>query len=140
MLKQIVFGCALKSARSPHRGRARQACFVESGVPNRQHLISEPDGIPHDPLVRFIEEVRLSTLRVNVSMGTEEGYESSGLVPSNEHLDAWVTEETTDIGCTDKVALKHARSGDSRCQLTSNERHATNVKGQEHRGLAGHMF
>jgi hypothetical protein len=140
MLKQIVFGCPLKSARSPHRGRPRQACFVESGVPNRQHLISEPDGIPHDSLVRFVKEVRLSTLRVNVSVGTEEGHESSGLVPSNEHLDARITKESADIGCIDNVALEHARSGDSRCQLTSSERHAANVKGQEHCGLSGHML
>jgi hypothetical protein len=94
---------------------------MESGVPNRQHLISEPDGIPHDPLVRFIEEVRLSTLRVNVSMGTEEGHESSGLVPSNEHLDAWVTEETTDIGCTDKVALKPAICSERRPKASVSE-------------------
>lgn len=113
---------------------------MESGVPNRQHLISEPDGIPHDPLVRFIKEVRLSTLRVNVSMGTEEGHESSGLVPSNKHLDARVTKESTDIGCINKVALEHARSGDSRCQLTSSECHAANVEGQEHRGLSSHML
>jgi hypothetical protein len=130
----------VRSARSPHRGRPRQACFMESGVPNRQHLISKPNGIPHDTLVRFVKEVRLSTLRVNVSMGTEEGHESSGLVPSNKHLDAWVTEETTDIGCTDKVASEYARSGDSRCQLTSSERHAADVKGQEHCGLSGHML
>jgi hypothetical protein len=75
-----------------------------------------------------------------MSMSTEEGHESSGLVPSNEHLDAWVTEETTDVGCIDKVALEHARSGDSQYQLTSSERHATNVKGQKHRGLSGHML
>ena len=71
---------------------------MESGVPDRQHLVSKPDSIPHDSLVRLIKEIRLSAFCIDVCVGTEERHESTGLIPSDEHFDARVAEESADVG------------------------------------------
>jgi hypothetical protein len=71
---------------------------TESSVPHWEQGIPQPQDVLDDALVRFIEQERLAALGIDMGMGAEERCKRADLVPSNEHLGFWVTEETSNIG------------------------------------------
>jgi hypothetical protein len=83
----------------PHCRSAIETGFVERGVPDRKHGVPQANCVSHDTLVRFIVQIRLPSLRVDVCVGTEEGHEGTGLVPSDEHFRSGIAEEAANIGC-----------------------------------------
>lgn len=70
---------------------------MEGIVPDGKHLVSQSHSIAEIAPDGLVKEVRFSTLRVNVRVGTEERHERAGLVPSDQKLWGGVTKETTDV-------------------------------------------
>lgn len=82
--------------RSNH-GQSSHRTLTESRVPCWEKSITETEDIAQHALVRLVGEVRLPALCVDMGVSTEEGVESTELVPSNEHFLIRVSEETTNI-------------------------------------------
>lgn len=91
-------GYARESGDSLHDRRSVLRRLVEGGVEGGHERRADADGIPHDALVRLVEEVGLPTLRVDVSVRTEERREGTDLVPPGHHLGRRVSEEAANIG------------------------------------------
>ena len=78
-----------------HSSRRR---FTESSVPHWEQGIPQPQDVLDDALVRLVEQERLAALGIDMGVGAEERRKRADLVPSNEHLGFWVTEETSNVG------------------------------------------
>ena len=112
---------------------------MKSGIPDGKHGVAQTNGVSHDTLVRVLIQVRLSSLGIDVRMGTEEGHECAGLVPSDQHFGAGVAKEASDIGCVWKIVRRKTPRSLSGTLPTATESHATDVERQQHRGLSGHV-
>jgi hypothetical protein len=72
--------------------------LTESSVPHWKQGIPQPQDVFDDAFVRLIEQERLAALGIDMGMGAEERRKRADLVPSNQHLGFWVTEEATNVG------------------------------------------
>lgn len=82
----------------PENRDASHRRLTERSVPDWQHGVPQAQDIAEHALVRFLDQVRLASLCVNVCVCTEEGLESPDLVPTNQHITRRITKETTNVG------------------------------------------
>jgi hypothetical protein len=77
----------------PQDRRSINASLPERRVPNVKHRVSESNHLPNVGLVGLLEQVGLSSLGVDVGVGSEEGHEGAGLIESDEELGSGVLRE-----------------------------------------------
>lgn len=104
----------------PEDGDARHACFVERRVHRGEERVTETDRVADVALDGLLEEVRLATLGVDVSVRAEEGREGADLVPAHHHLWGGVPEESANVGWTESVDVQ--RDGAAHLQRRSSPR------------------
>ena len=80
---------------------------MERGVPDGKHGVPQTNGVSHDALIRFLVQVRFSTLGIDMRMRTEERHEGTGLVPSDKHFGAGIAKKASDIGCAWGLVRRH---------------------------------
>lgn len=83
----------------PHGRSTCATSLVERGVPDGEHGVPQTNGVSHYTLVRFLVQVRFSTLGIDMRMRTEERHEGTRLVPSDQHFGAGIAKKAPDIGC-----------------------------------------
>ena len=85
-----------------HDGETRHARLTEGGIPYREHTVAKAQHIAHDALVRFVEQIWLAALCVDVCVRPEEGRKHAYAVPTHEHLRLRVAEEASYVRYKDR--------------------------------------
>ena len=87
----------------PHHWKALDAGLAESGVPNGKHAVTKPEQVLDNRLVRFIKQVWLTPLSVDMCMGTEEWGKHADCVPAHKHLRIRIAEKATNISYVRRI-------------------------------------
>ena len=72
--------------------------LTECSIPNWYKGVSQSQNAPNHAPVRFFEEIRFSSLGVDMCMRPEERSERADLVPSHQHVRFGIPEETANVG------------------------------------------